>query len=470
MANDNKLLNIFVPNICLNEQAYTLGVLLNDFLGLKFDIHTKDKAFIEIRRNSSSIKSSKLTIDASFFHLAHKEWLKPGSMPKLPLASWAPENDGIKPNLIKPYLPILYGKAGLIKKECNIHLNLDVFGSAFFMLSRYEELITCNRDVHNRFPGYASIAFKAGFLERPIINEYLEILCECLKAIWPDLVFKKRSYKKVITCDVDHPFDLAGYSLNKTILRTGARLIRDKNFKLALYDLLNYLFKKFNSDIFDQYRKNIEWMIKVNNQQNNKVTFNFIPIQTDIDKEDTNDVRSKKISHLLRYIVNNGHEVGFHPGYNTFNDDDIFKNSAKAFKEACKSQQINLSKLGGRQHYLRYQINKTPQLWEENGFMYDSSLGYADMAGFRCGVCYEYGMYDLAKRKTMKLKQRPLIVMDCTIIEDKYEGLGFRNQSINRFKYFKDICQKYNGDFVFLWHNSYFSDKNSFKYYELCIK
>lgn len=469
MAND-KTLQIFIPNICLNEQAYTLGMIFNDFLGLKFDVQIHDKAYIKITRASASMKSSHLTIDSSFFHLAEKEWLKPCSMPELPLASWYPRNDGIKPNLIKSSIPILYGKPGLIKKENNIHLNLDIIGSAFFMLSRYEELITHNRDIHNRFPGYASIAYKANFLERPIINEYLEILRECLKTLWPDLVFKKRFYRKFVTCDVDHPFDLVGYSFKKTIFRIGARLIRDKNLKLAVNDLLNYFFKKFNSDVFDQYRKNIDWIIKANDKENNKVTFNFIPIQTDLDKEDKNDIRSKKISSLLRYIVDTGHEVGFHPGYNTFNNLDIFKNSAKVFKEACKNQAIELSKLGGRQHYLRYQINMTPQLWQENGFIYDSSLGYADMAGFRCGICYEYNMYDLSQRKAMKLKQRPLIVMDCTIIEDTYEGLGYSNQSIKRFKYFKDICQKYNGDFVFLWHNSYFQNKNSFKLYELCIK
>ena len=43
------------------------------------------------------------------------------------------------------------------------------------MLSRYEELITKDRDQHNRFPATASVAFKAGFLDRPIVSEYLEI-------------------------------------------------------------------------------------------------------------------------------------------------------------------------------------------------------------------------------------------------------------------------------------------------------
>lgn len=470
MNNTDKLLIISIPNVCINEQAYVLDILFKEIMGLKFEIQIHAGNNIEITRNSLSENSSKLTLDASFFHKAHKDWLKPCSMPVLPLATWTPENDGINPNLVKPFIPIIYGKPGLIKKENNTHLNLDIFGSTFFMLSRYEELITPDRDEHNRFPGAASTACKGNFLERPIVNEYIEILIYCIKEIWPDIIFKKRTYKKFISCDVDHPFDLAGYSFKKTILRVGARIVRDKNIKLATYDLLNYFFKKFGSDIYDQYHKNIEWMMKVNNYYNNKVTFNFIPIQTDLDKEDANDIRSKKISSLLKDIIDNGHEIGFHPGYNTFDHPNNFKHSANAFIEACNNMNIDTLKLGGRQHYLRYQINKTPQLWQENRFSYDSSLGFADMAGFRCGICYEYSMYSFVNRKQMQLKQRPLIVMDCTIIEDIYEGLGFSQQAIERFEYFKNICQQFNGDYVFLWHNSYFNNKKSAMFYESFIK
>ena len=61
------------------------------------------------------------------------------------------------------------------------------------MLSRYEELIVLDRDSHNRFAAESSIAFKAGFLDRPIINEYLEILKWCLNQLWADLEFKEKS-------------------------------------------------------------------------------------------------------------------------------------------------------------------------------------------------------------------------------------------------------------------------------------
>ena len=53
------------------------------------------------------------------------------------------------------------------------------------MLSRYEEAVLLDRDDHDRFPATASIAYKTGFLDRPIIDEYVEILWVAMKRVWP---------------------------------------------------------------------------------------------------------------------------------------------------------------------------------------------------------------------------------------------------------------------------------------------
>lgn len=454
------MLKIRIPKISLNEQYYILDIMLGDFLGLAFDIECYDDDVIEISRLFGS-NTEKLTINASFFHKIDLAWLKSESMPILPLNTWKPKDDGINANLVEPRIPVLYGEPGLIKNDNHFHLNLDVLGSTFFMLSRYEELVCNVRDNHCRFPAFASIAFKAGFLDRPLVNEYLEILWECIRELWPDLIRKNRKFRKLISCDVDHPLDLAGTSLKRTILRVGSRLIRDRNPYLAFYDGLNYVFKKFNCDRFDEYRNNIDWMMKVNEDAGNKVAFYFIPIQTDKYKEDSNDIRSDKISKLLKHIVDSGHEVGFHPGYKTYNHRENFKQSADALKLALTTKSINFQDIGGRQHYLMYDIATTPQLWQENGFIYDSSLGYADRAGFRCGVCYEYKMYDLVKREKMNLFQRPLIVMEVTLLS--YEELPFdNNQLYNRILSLKEVVKKYNGDFTLLWHNNSMPKNNTY--------
>ena len=56
-----------------------------------------------------------------------------------------------------------------------------------FMLSRYEEVVKSDRDRFDRFPASASLAAQEGFLNRPIVNEYLEILWACLIRLWPQM-------------------------------------------------------------------------------------------------------------------------------------------------------------------------------------------------------------------------------------------------------------------------------------------
>lgn len=447
------MIKVLTPKHCQIEQRYTLDIMLGEFLGLDFDVVEYDGLDIKI---SYFGDNACLSLNSSFFQKAEQNWLQSESMPILPLLSWTPSEDGIEVTLVESSVPVLFGQSGLVKKDGHWHLNMDLFGSVFFMLSRYEELVTTERDNHERFPATASIAYKAGFLDRPIVNEYLEILWSCLKALWPGLIRKKRKFRRLISCDVDHPFDLVAHSFKKTVLRVGARLIRDKNPKLAFYDGLNYVFKRFGSDRFDEYRNNIDWMMKVNSSEGHRIAFYFIPVQTSTSKEDSNDVRNPKLSNLLKHIVDSGHEVGFHPGYDTYKFPGVFKKSADALKEAFKNEGIDFSNVGGRQHYLRYNVATTPQLWEDNGFTYDTSLSFADHAGFRTGICYEYTMFNLIFRRKMQLKQRPLIVMECSIIARGYEGLGYSDEAIERFEYFASTCRMYEGDFSLLWHNSYF--------------
>ena len=101
---------------------------------------------------------------------------------------------------------------------------------------------------------------------------------------------------------------------------------------------------------------------------------------------------------------------------------------------------------------------------------YDSTLSFADKTGFRCGVCYEFTMYDLLNRKLFTLKQRPLIVMECTIIASRYEGLGYTEQAMQRFAYFKKVNHQFNGTFNLLWHNSHFENTQDKQFYKELIQ
>ena len=86
---------------------------------------------------------------------------------------------------------------------------------------------------------------------------------------------------------------------------------------------------------------------------------------------------------------------------------------------------------------------------------YDSTLGFAEEGGFRCGTCYEYPVFDIIQRKELELIERPFILMDTSYF--KISNLT-EEKWIEEISYFKNIIRKYGGEFTFIWHNSSFTD------------
>ena len=90
-------------------------------------------------------------------------------------------------------------------------------------------------------------------------------------------------------------------------------------------------------------------------------------------------------------------------------------------------------------------------------FQYDSTLSYADRPGFRCGTCHPDSMFDPLAQLPLRLIQRPLIAMECSVIAPRYLGLGYGDESLALFDNLKQRCQAVGGQFTLLWHNTHFT-------------
>ena len=77
--------------------------------------------------------------------------------------------------------------------------------------------------------------------------------------------------------------------------------------------------------------------------------------------------------------------------------------------------------------FLRYKISTTPQYLNDVGLDYDETLSYADVPGFRCGICYDYPAFNLQTREKINLIIRPLILMECGVLDKDYLGLDIEN-------------------------------------------
>lgn len=74
--------------------------------------------------------------------------------------------------------------------------------------------------------------------------------------------------------------------------------------------------------------------------------------------------------------------------------------------------------------------------------------------GFRFGTSKEFSMWGWRSQTKLKLKQHPLIVMECSVISDAYMGLGYGEETKVLMVQLKQASQALGGNFVLLWHNS----------------
>jgi hypothetical protein len=78
-------------------------------------------------------------------------------------------------------------------------------------------------------------------------------------------------------------------------------------------------------------------------------------------------------------------------------------------------------------------------------------------------------MYDLHNRSKLKIKERPLIAMEHAVISGGYMELGYTAASLAMFRQLKQQCHLYNGNFILLWHNSFFTNREDKKMLEAIL-
>lgn len=425
------MLKIVIPTFFVPEKKYVFDILIREFLGLDFEIEESDKVVgYEIWLGKKKIKVE----DAFFCNCKEEQYLSIDNIPR-EISRFTNSKYGVYD------MPVLYGEPDIIDDEGEITCKVDIIASSFFMLSRWEEFVIKERDIHNRFSAVHSLAHKFNFLHKPIVNEYVELLWQMLQSLDPSLKRIQHAFEIVPTHDVDHV--KLWKSISSTRKRLAHNFITQKKIKEGLLNAKNMLFTFFGleKDPFDSF----DYIMDTSEKEGIKSRFYFLCGGKT--KYDNNiDIASDSYVNVIDNIRDRGHIIGFHPSYDAPYHPAIWQEEKKALEKASGTT-INQ----GRHHYLRFNTPDTWQLWEENKMEVDSTAGYHDMVGFRCGTCYPYSVFNCVSREKLKLKEMPLIFMEMTAIE--YMEMSPQQSLVAAKALFNEV-KKYGGKFVFLWHNS----------------
>ncbi|MDC1036210.1 hypothetical protein OAR11_00240 [Alphaproteobacteria bacterium] len=84
---------------------------------------------------------------------------------------------------------------------------------------------------------------------------------------------------------------------------------------------------------------------------------------------------------------------------------------------------------------------------------YDLMLAYADHAGFRCGTCFDYPVFDVLSNQQLAIRIRPLVAMEASIFGENYMAIKEQYKATEVFLDLKRKCKQVGGFFGVLWHN-----------------
>lgn len=448
---------VLLPAAWRLAAEWVLRWILGEVLKLDAIYLDQPGGSVEIR-----LRGKVLSLPCDFFDQNMPAWLQQGSLVAGACPDWQGVRGSLDANLTGNSIPVLWGRDGFTRTaQGDGRLHLDVVGSVFFMLSRYEEMVKPERDQHDRFPGAASMAARRGFAYRPIVDEYIEILWAAMLSIWPQLTRPRAAGETVVTCDVDEPYER--YTKTPWLLAqgVGGALLRRRSLSCAIRRMKNAWYCRRGRFEFDP-NWNFPWYMSTLEARGLRGHFYFIPTPGNTELDCMYSLTEARMQELLGSMSARGHQIGMHGSYGTFRDGALVARERQSLIGACCSAGAQDAVNGNRQHYLRWDAGQTADHLDNAGFEYDSSGGYADVPGFRYGTARAFPMWSWKKQQALALRQHPLILMENSVIS--YLKLGYTPEAFDLMRQLKHAALRY-GNFTMLWHNSSFSTPEDFTFF-----
>lgn len=319
----------------------------------------------------------------------------------------------------------------------------DLFSAIFYLLSRYEEYLPFEKNRYGQFKAEDSLAFKLGFLNKPVVDTWIGCLKDALQKQYPSLQFSKKNFTATFTYDIDVAYAYKGRSFLTTAVNTLKNL-----FSLQLGEVKKRLTVLSGSikDPFDTYTS----VAAQQKNYNHEILFFFLLGPKNKYNRNLNPYK-KELQHLIKAIAATS-TTGIHPSY--FADDNFLQlQHEKLLLETIAEKKITSS----RQHYLRLVFPNTYMNLIKAGITDDYTLGFAELPGFRAGTCSSFTFYNLLTEEETSLTIHPNTFMEGSFIED----LQLTPQdALPIMKRLVDEVKKVNGHFISIWHNHSLSNQN----------
>ncbi|MEM6644731.1 MAG: polysaccharide deacetylase family protein [Bacteroidota bacterium] len=324
----------------------------------------------------------------------------------------------------------------------------DWVACAFFWLSGWQEHVIDTRDEHDRFPYTASYQARWRTATVPAVDVYRTLWKTDLEAAGLPVQQRQwggRDWALASTHDIDYVrkwrpgivyresveyllLNRRRVSLNERVLRFAgaARMAATQPdpCRAALYRIAEEVKRRGGTATY---------YLKAAARHDRDVGYRLPPLRR-----------------FLRHLLADGFEVGLHPSYLSHIDATFVQEEKARLEEVLETPLTSI-----RQHYLRYDPRRTPQMHAATGFRVDSTLGFARHEGFRHGTCQPFRLFDVTQMTPLDVWELPLCLMEGTLFV--LRGLSAEDAWAATERLLETV-RRYRGMAVMLWHNDLWDD------------
>ncbi|MBL0336375.1 MAG: polysaccharide deacetylase family protein [Chitinophagaceae bacterium] len=323
----------------------------------------------------------------------------------------------------------------------------DIFSVIFYLLSRYEEYLPHTKDIYGRYAHVNSLAFKEGFLDQPLVNQWMKIFARALEAKFPDLKLRKPLFSFIPTYDIDEAWAFK----HKTWTRSAGGALRD--LITGHWKRLARRRRVLNNKEADPYDA-VAWMDDLHRPSELKPRYFFLVAEQN-GKYDKNELPSETAMQTIIQHHAEKYAVGLHPSWQSGDDSSLLP-AEKARLEKISGLKITAS----RQHYIRFSMPESFRRLLEAGMTEDYSMGYGSINGFRASVASPFFWFDLEKNAETHLQLFPFCYMDAnSYYEQGQDAAGAYTEMKNYYEKVKAV----DGLFISIWHNTFLGTEKRFE-------
>lgn len=322
----------------------------------------------------------------------------------------------------------------------NNELSPNWIGACFYLISRMEEYDAQTiPDQHGRFECRNSVAYKHGFLEKPLV----ELLAQKFAKIYlPDNILLNTKSTIIPTLDIDMTHAVKG----KPFWRVLPAVIQELFLQKSIEKFLIWVGRK--ADPYDNFEYQLDFF-KCNDLR--AIYFFQVGQYGTFDKN--LNIENKRFKEVLDKCKSQ--TIGIHPSYASFLNEFKVKNEIKRLR-AKTGTEVSFS----RQHFLRFKLPESFRILLDADIRKEFSMGYSESLGFRASVSRPFKWFDLERNKTTDLIIQPFCVMDVTL--QYFMKLNIE-QAKDKITHIYNQVNKVGGVFSFCFHNESLSDQKQWK-------